>query len=228
MIFLLPVILTIGCVIMDHWFLLEMDREHHAKAAGLKTIVSLCFLLVGFWFAFAVSPAGGRKTIVAIALLLGLAGDVLLALRFVFREKFDLMFLLGGLSFAAGHVLYIIYLLGRDGKAWLPGLPFWVAGLAVCAFFALKFKADAGPMQIPGYGYMALVFAMGAIACGAAVRSFGTSQILFALGGIFFAVSDTILAIHCFGTAKQMVYNRWVHYTYYAAQLLIAWSLAFV
>lgn len=225
--YILPILLTAGCVVMDHWFLLEMDREHHAKAAGLKTIVSLCFLLVGVLFAFTFAPAGGRKTIVVIALFLGLLGDVLLALRFAIPEKFDLLFLLGGLSFAAGHVLYILYLLGRDGKAWLPGIPFWVVGLAVCAFFALKFKADAGPMQIPGYGYMALVFAMGAIACGAAVRSFHTPQILFALGGILFAVSDTILAIHCFGTAKQMVYNRWVHYTYYAAQLLIAWSLAF-
>lgn len=225
--FLLPILLTIACVILDHWFLLEMDRKHPAKAAKLKSVTSLCFLLIGLWFAFLAAPAGGRKTLVFFGLLLGMAGDILLALRFVWPEKFDLMFLTGGVSFAVGHVLYILYLLGGDGRAWLAGIPFWVAGLAICAFFAFKCKADAGPMQIPGYGYMALVFAMGAIACGAAVRQPGTGQILFALGGILFAVSDTILAVHCFGTAKDLVYNRWLHYTYYAAQLLIAWSLCF-
>ena len=67
----------------------------------------------------------------------------------------------------------------------------------------------------------------GTIACGLAVKQPGIATVLFALGGVLFVISDTILSCHCFGTAKDPVYNRWVHYTYYAAQLLIAWSLAF-
>ena len=225
--YLLPILLTVGCAVIDHWFLLEMDRKHHAKAAGWKTLASLCFLLVGLWFAFCLPPSGGRRTLVFLGLLLGLIGDALLALRFVFPEKFDLLFVSGAASFAAGHALYLLYLLGGDGGAWLAGLPFWIAGLALSALYAFRKKTDAGPLQLPGCGYMALVVAMGAVACGAAVRRPGAGQMLFALGGILFGVSDNLLVAHCFGTAKAMVYNRWVHYTYYAAQLLIAWSLAF-
>ena len=98
---------------------------------------------------------------------------------------------------------------------------------AIAGVCALRFKADAGKMQIPGYGYMALVAAMGAIACGLAVKAPGDATVLFAIGGVLFVIGAATPAIHTFGTAKEPVYNRWVHYTYYAAQILIAWSLAF-
>lgn len=223
----LPIFLTIGCVLLDHLFLGEMERGRPAEATRLKSFTSLCFLLIGIWFAFVVSPASTRKTLIVLGLLLGLIGDVLLAMRFQYPDKFDTMFLTGAVSFAVGHILYILAMLLVTTKALLWGIPFWVVGLALSGFYAFRKKADAGPMQIPGYGYMALVVAMGAVACGLAAGVPCTATILFALGGILFGVSDNLLAAHCFGTAKEPVYNRWVHYTYYAAQLLIAWSMAF-
>ena len=221
--YLLPILLTLGCVVLDHLFLAEMERGNHPKAVRLKGLASLCFVLTGVWFA--VFSGGGRSVLIVFGLVLGLIGDVLLAMRFEYPAKHDQFFLIGAISFALGHVLYIIALLGVDGRAILTAIPFWVAGLALSGFYAFKKKADAGPMQIPGYGYMALVVGMGAVACGLAVRHPVPGPILFALGGILFGVSDNILAAHCFGTAKAPVYNRWVHYTYYAAQLLIAWSI---
>ena len=217
--YVLPVLLTIGCVVLDHLFLAEMERSNHPKAVRLKGLASLCFVLF----------AGGGKhhLLIAFGLVLGLIGDVLLAMRFEYKERHDLYFLIGAVSFALGHVLYIAALLGVNGKAWLPAIPFWIGLLAIAGVCALRFKADAGKMQIPGYGYMALVAAMGAIACGLAVKVPGDATVLFAIGGVLFVISDTILSIHTFGTAKEPVYNRWVHYTYYAAQILIAWSLAF-
>ena len=224
--YVLPVLLTIGCVVLDHLFLAEMERGNHPKAVRLKGLASLCFVLTGLWFA--ILAGGGRHhLLIGFGLVLGLIGDVLLAMRFEYPEKHDLYFLIGAISFALGHVLYIAAMLGVNGKAWLPGLPFWVGLLAIAGVSALRCKADAGKMQIPGYGYIALVAGMGAIACGLAVKAPCAATVLFAVGGVLFVISDTILSCHCFGTAKDPVYNRWVHYTYYAAQLLIAWSLAF-
>ena len=224
--YLLPILLTIGCVVLDHLFLAEMERENHPKAVRLKGLARLCFVMTALWFT--VFAGGGKHHIlICFGLVLGLIGDVLLAMRFEYRDKHDQYFLIGAIAFAIGHVLYIIAMLGVDGRAVLTAIPFWIALLAIAGVSALKFKADAGPMQIPGYGYIALVAAMGAIACGLAVRQPGAATVLFAIGGVLFLISDTILSIHCFGTAKALVYNRWVHYTYYAAQLLIAWSLAF-
>jgi len=224
--YVLPVLLTIGCVVLDHLFLAEMERGNHPKAVRLKGLASLCFVLTGLWFTI-FAGGGAHHLLIAFGLVLGLIGDVLLAMRFEYRERHDLYFLIGAISFALGHVLYIAAMLGVNGKAWLPAIPFWVGLLAIAGVCALRFKADAGKMQIPGYGYMALVAGMGAIACGLAVKQPGDATVLFAVGGVLFVISDTILSIHTFGTAKKPVYNRWVHYTYYAAQLLIAWSLAF-
>ena len=188
--YVLPVLLTIGCVVLDHLFLAEMERGNHPKAVRLKGLASLCFVLTGLWFTIF---AGGGKhhLLIAFGLVLGLVGDVLLAMRFEYPEKHDQYFLIGAISFALGHVLYIAALLGVNGKAWLPAIPFWIGLLAIAGVSALRCKADAGKI------------------------------------GVLFVISDTILSCHCFGTAKDPVYNRWVHYTYYAAQLLIAWSLAF-
>ncbi len=224
--YVLPVLLTIGCVVLDHLFLAEMERKNHPKAVRLKGLASLCFVITGLWFTI-LAGGGTHHLLIAFGLVLGLIGDVLLAMRFEYRERHDLFFLIGAISFALGHVLYIAALLGVNGRAWLPAIPFWIGLLVIAGVSAFRFQADAGRMQIPGYGYMALVAAMGAIACGLAVKTGGTAAVLFAIGGVLFLISDTILSIHTFGTAKDVAYNRWVHYTYYAAQLLIAWSLAF-
>ena len=48
--YVLPVLLTIGCVVLDHLFLAEMERGNHPKAVRLKGLASLCFVLTGLWF----------------------------------------------------------------------------------------------------------------------------------------------------------------------------------
>ena len=148
--YVLPVLLTIGCVVLDHLFLAEMERGNHPKAVRLKGLASLCFVLTGLWFTIF---AGGGKhhLLIAFGLVLGLVGDVLLAMRFEYPEKHDQYFLIGAISFALGHVLYIAALLGVNGRAWLPAIPFWVGLLAIAGVSALRCKADAGKMQIPGY-----------------------------------------------------------------------------
>ena len=94
-------------------------------------------------------------------------------------------------------------------------------------FFRSK-KVQAGKLQLPAVGYIALVVFMDAVACSAAVRGFSVGLLLFAAGGICFAVSDNLLCAYCFGTGRSRSVDRAVHISYYAAQLLIAWSLRFL
>ena len=89
-------------------------------------------------------------------------------------------------------------------------------------------KVQAGKLQLPAVGYIALVVFMAAAACSAAVRGFSVGLLLFAAGGICFAVSDNLLCAYCFGTGRSRSVDRAVHISYYAAQLLIAWSLRFL
>ena len=51
---------------------------------------------------------------------------------------------------------------------------------------------------------------------------------LFAAGGVLFIISDNILCAYSFGSERRFGANIGIHATYYAAQLLIAWSVFFM
>ena len=55
-----------------------------------------------------------------------------------------------------------------------------------------------------------------------------SATLLFAVGGVMFPISDSILSAYSFGPDKHFGLNIGVHATYYLAQICIAWSLAFV
>ena len=52
--------------------------------------------------------------------------------------------------------------------------------------------------------------------------------LLFAAGGVLFIISDNILCAYSFGSERRFGANIGIHATYYAAQLLIAWSVFFM
>lgn len=62
----------------------------------------------------------------------------------------------------------------------------------------------------------------------AATVSVGAATLLFAVGGVMFPISDSILSAYSFGPDNHFGLNIGVHATYYLAQICIAWSLAFV
>ncbi len=220
----IPILLTICCVVIDQIFLVQMERKRFGQATCWKGLASLCFLAVAFFMTFLATASNPLHTKIFIGLALGLVGDVLLALCYVWPEKHDLCFVIGAVFFAVGHVFYLMALYALGAKV-LVALPFWLVGVGLTAWWAFAKKVDAGSMFIPGGIYIGLVLAMGASACSLFVRQPGIGSGLFALGGVLFCVSDAILATHKMGSAKAPIYNRLVHYTYYAAQLMIAWSI---
>ena len=224
---IIGVLLSLSCAVSGRFFLRAGRREEYGKAFLLKGLTGLCFVVLGALnFVLCTDRIFGVR--VLCGLCLGLLGDQLLALRFVYREKHDQFFSLGAAVFAVGHGLYLAALFGHDKGVLPAALPFLAAGLLASWLYQRAKKTDAGNLQLPACLYIALVVFMGSVACGAAIRSFSMTLLLFAAGGICFSVSDNLLCAYCFGSARSNAVDRAVHVSYYAAQLFIAWSLRFL
>ena len=223
---LVAVELSLGCAFLACFFLLAGWRKDYRRAFLLKSSAGICFVLLGVLTRrFCQNEPFGL--FVLAGLCLGLLGDQLLAMRYMKPEQHDRFFSLGAAAFAFGHLLYIAALF-RQGVALALALPVFVLGFGASMLFFRSKKVQAGKLQLPAVGYIALVVFMAAAACSAAVRGFSVGLLLFAAGGICFAVSDNLLCAYCFGTGRSRSVDRAVHISYYAAQLLIAWSLRFL
>lgn len=187
----------------------------------LKTLASLAFVCLGLLGA---ARAGGAYAwLTWIGLILGAAGDVLLQFMDCRPKDRDPFFRAGLGAFLIGHVFYIVAfaLLGR-----VTGWAVLLAAVLFAALFLLQFPArmDLKGQKVPVYAYAAVISVMTAFA----VLSFGAGVrgALVGLGGILFLVSDAILALIFFSPIREKALPTWNLITYYAAQILLALSIA--
>lgn len=219
--------LTVGCAAFGRSFLMACRRNEYDRAFWLKGAAGLCFAVLGLLMARrAPDPDYARR--VCIGLFLGLVGDELLAMRFLRPARHDEYFSAGATAFAAGHVLYIWALIALSGVRLIAALPVFIVGYAAALVCGWRGKVNAGKLTLCAMVYIALVVFMGATACAAAARSFSVGTLMFAAAGVCFSVSDCILCVYCYGSRRTNGMNAAIHATYYAAQLLIAWSIALV
>lgn len=217
---LVAIVLTALCAVSGGIYLVFCKRKDYRRAFAYKGTAGLCFVVLGLLGTDAnirsmlgtggAAPAGAW--LVAAGLIFGLLGDQLLALRFICVNKKTQFFAAGAASFAVGHVLYIIALSHRAPGILLGGLAIGFVALALSGVYNYRKDTNAGNMQVPGMIYMAVVAFMGA----------------FAVGGVLFIISDNILCAYSFGSERRFGANIGIHATYYAAQLLIAWSIFFM
>lgn len=186
----------------------------------LKGLTSSWFVILG-----AVNIIYARKMqikqylfllLIEAGLLLGMCADVLLAVVFVF----------GILSFALGHIMYVIafYTLEKFCKRDL----LIIAPIAAASLFVV---AGTPYIQIedPVLKKMLLGYAI-IIACmlGKAISNFvakkSISRGLMMLGCVMFWISDIMLAVDMFGESSRLT---WIlcSYNYWPAQSILAFSL---
>ncbi len=187
----------------------------------LKTLASLAFVCLGLLGA---ARAGGAYAwLTWIGLILGAAGDVLLQFMDCRPKDREPFFRAGLGAFLIGHAFYIVAfaLLGR-----VTGWAVLLAAALFAALFLLQFPArmDLKGQKVPVYAYAAVISVMTAFA----VLSFGAGArgALVGLGGILFLVSDAILALIFFSPIREKSLPTWNLITYYAAQILLAISIA--
>ena len=220
--------ISMFCIAFAQSFMRAYKKEAFDRAFWLKGCAALCFVAVAILLSMATGMSAYSQLLI-IALILGLCGDQLLALRFLVPKKLhDLMFAAGAGAFAVGHFFYMKALNDLGSIQLITLLPVFLIGVAIANIYGKKQGSNAGPLQIPAVLYMVLVIFMGSVAVSAFLGAPSIGLLLFAIGGICFGVSDNILFAHCFGKNPTWSMNVWVHITYYAAQLLIAWSILFV
>ena len=198
----------------------------------VKIAASLVFCLVGLLAAVRrAQPMNTQTVLMLCALVLGLAGDIVLGMdRFIAREQRNFMILAGGTPFFLGHFLYIGLLLS------LAPLNLWLLPLLLfmpVLFLSLhKSKAVVfGKMLAPLMIYALLLGVMLLSTLNLAVRG-GPLGRLMIFPGILFTISDASLFIGDFGNERVKrhapVFSYLVSVPYYAAQALFALSVVYL
>jgi uncharacterized membrane protein YhhN len=197
---------TILTVVATTWLVVSLRADRGQIA---KPIASLGFLLV---LSEPLEP-GTRTVLIVIGLVLGAVGDVAL------MGRSDVAFLAGLASFLLGHVAYLVaFALDATDPAWV-GIGSLVSlTLAVVVTRWLRPNLEA-PFTVAVPVYVVVICLMLTAGIGA-----GPVRPSAAAGAALFAASDLFVARQRFVTSDRI--NSTIGLPlYYAAQLLIAWSV---
>lgn len=211
------------CLIFAALFLYQESREKYIPAVLLKGLASLCFVILGV----ICSPGAHLAKLVIIGLLLGCIADVLLNLRWVFKEKGQLIFLVGILVFLSGHILYLAAVLPLSAN-WI--LYFVIGAILTAALMVWIFKQITAKkaFKIFGVFYIGAIMLLNCVAIGNLISAPSVFTGLFATGALFFLVSDIVLILNTFGSETKQSLRITNIGLYYIGQLLIALSLKFI
>lgn len=213
-----------------------------ASLAAFAAVFSIVYLLrycqvatVSTWRSFvktastallaAAAFASGGPVLLGVALLLGALGDLMLS------RQGQAAFLVGLISFAAAHLLYVLLFL-LDGEAdlaqllngWEPVAVVGLLGLGVA--MARRLWNASGDLRWPVMAYIAIIMAMGLAALALPAGQRG----LPLLAAVCFIASDAILSAELFllGSADPLrritPYAIWALYWTAQALFLLAYA----
>ena len=218
MYFLIPLCLCLAGV-----FLWQESKKNYVPAVILKGLASCCFVILGFLL----SKGSNTAKLITTGLLLGCIADVLLNLRYVFKEKGQLIFLVGIVVFLAGHIMYLI--------AVMQGKPYWwicvIIGIVLTALLMIwifKQITAKKAFKIFGVVYIGAIMLLNCVAVGNLIASPSAFTAIFAAGSLLFLVSDIVLILNTFGKETKQSLRVTNIGLYYVGQLLIALSLLFL
>ena len=210
-------IATIVCAVACAVLVVAEWRALGGLRIAAKTVASAAFLVVGY------EHAGGRfAEWMLVGLVFGAIGDVAL----LGRSKHA--FLAGLGAFLVGHVAYVVGIAQLVEPAvwlthagWLAIVPA-VVGIAVVVVLWTRLRS----LKLPVIAYVAAIVAM-VIAALAAARAGALPEpqrCWLAIGAGLFFVSDLAVARDRF-VGRSFTNKLWGLPAYYAAQLLIAWTI---
>ena len=214
------------CLSIMTAFIYEEKKENYVLAVTLKGLASLMFVLLGFYCS---SRTGNNdfSRIIKVGLILGLFADVLLNLRFVFKEKGKIVFLVGILVFLSGHIAYLCALIPTANNIIIPTLV-GIVLTAVTIKWIFKRIEAAKAFKIFGIFYIGAIVIMN---CFAVTNLLGdpinARYIIFVVGAILFFVSDVVLILNTFGKTSKFSLRVTNLTLYYLGQILIAISTFF-
>lgn len=217
------ILLILLCLTLAAVFLRRERAEQFTAAVVLKGLASLCFVLLGL----VCSSGAHTAKLIVTGLVLGCIADVLLNLRFVFKAKGKLIFLVGILVFLSGHILYLAAALPLSKAPLLCCLVGAVLTALLMVWIFRRITAQKA-FKIFGVFYIGAIMLLNCVAIGNLLAAPSAFTALFAAGAVFFLVSDVVLILNTFGAETKQSLRVTNIALYYVGQILIALSLRFL
>lgn len=218
MLFLIPL-----CLLLAGVFLRKESREEYVPAVVLKGLASLCFVLLGILC----SPGTQVAKLIVTGLVLGCIADILLNLRWVFKEKGQMIFLVGILVFLSGHVLYLAAVIPQSANFIICFIACIILTTLLMIWIFRKITAKK-TFKIFGVVYIGAIVLLNCVAIGNLFVRPTAFTGFFAAGGLFFLVSDIVLILNTFGSETRQSLRVTNILLYYIGQILIALSMRFL
>ena len=223
------IVLPFGLVV-SFIFCLKRAKGFSIPNLMLKTVSSLCYLLTGV-FALVSNPEFHvYGSLIIFGGALGMAGDIMLDLKGIYRKDESAYLKAGFMFFLFGHLFY------SSAIIFAVRLKIWM--IAICVATALIFsylnllsakitKVHFGAYRGIVFVYTAiLAFTLSLAVAAAFYTHFSKNYLVLSAGLILFTLSDAILSGTFFGRNKEKpLYFFTNHLTYYAGQYLIAASI---
>ena len=208
------------CICFLALCLYNEKQKKHVSATVFKGLASLSFVILGLLC----SPGGRTASLITAGLILGMIADILLNLRFVFKEKGQLVFLVGILVFLSGHILYlaaVLPLIQHRPAAVIAG----AAVTAVLIGWLFSRITAKKAFRIFGIIYIGAIVFLNSAAIFNLVQHPGAFSAVFAAGAFLFLISDIVLILNTFGQETKFGLRVTNTTLYYIGQILIALSL---
>ncbi len=224
-------ILGCGCIV-TLIFCIRRSRGFSVSNVMIKIASSLCFILTGV-AALICNPDNYLYAgFIIFGGALGMCGDITLDLKGIHEEHKDGYMLSGFVFFLIGHLFYqagIIY------KSKLK-LNIILICFAACIVFSILnllsakiTKYEFGKYKLIVFLYTIFLAFTTALSIAAMIISgFDKKYIVLTVGALLFMLSDLILSGTYFGEGQDKPVHYFTnHFTYYAAQYLIAATILF-
>lgn len=211
------------CLILAGLFLWQEHKKNYVPAVILKGAASACFAALGLLL----SSGSSQAKLICTGLILGLAADVLLNLRYVFPKKGQLIFLVGILVFLSGHVFYLAALWTMCRHVLLCVMLGLVLTAALMVWIFRRITAKMA-FKVFGVVYIGAIVLLNTVAVANLIAAPSAFTGLFAAGALLFLVSDVVLILNTFGKETKQSLRVTNIALYYVGQLLIALSLSFL
>ena len=211
------------CLAFAGAFLWTEKQEKYVPAVVLKGLASLCFVVLGLLS----SPGTHMAKLIVTGLILGCVADVMLNLRWVFREKGQMIFLIGILVFLSGHVFYLAAILPMC-RSKLLCILIGAVLTALLMMWIFKRITAKKAFKIFGVIYIGAIVILNCVAIGNLLSAPSAFTGVFAAGAVLFLISDIVLILNMFGSETKLSLRITNIGLYYIGQLLIAHSLMFI
>lgn len=208
------------CLVLASLFLYVENQGKYVAAVVLKGLASLCFVILGLL----ASPGTHMAKLIVTGLVLGCVADVMLNLRWVFKEKGQMIFLVGILVFLSGHIFYLAAILPMCTSK-LACILIGVVLTALLMVWIFKRITAKKAFKIFGVFYIGAIMILNCVAVGNLISAPSAFTGIFTAGAVLFLLSDIVLILNTFGSESKISLRITNIGLYYIGQLLIALSL---